>query len=410
MSKRTIIIAISCVVLIIGIGTYLILKNNGTSTPTPLPTSTNSNPFGATSGNVSLERPTTSTTTPTLFGKNTAQNTLVQITDSPTADGVFVQNKSGANVLFTDRITGNIFSFNALGRFLTRITNTTVPTIYHSYWANNGAAAILQSVDNSNNITTFVTKFVATQTASSSKVSEIGLQGVYLQKNIQAFAVSPSTKKIFYLVPQNGGVDGFIANPDNSRPTKIFNAPITEWAVSWPKEDTVILTTKPSSNVAGYSYALNTKSGSLSEIIGNITGLTVLANSSVTQIAYSNETNNLSILSTKDNSTLTTPVSTLPEKCVWSKKTSNTLYCAVPSFINTASYSYPDAWYQGLVSFTDTIYKINTVTGNTQKISRPFEDFKQNIDAINLSLSANEDYLLFTNKNDYTLWSLGLNK
>ena len=404
MSKRIIIIVSFIIVIILALGVLLIIKRNRAQTPAPVVTTTNS--FGKVSGNIAVQKPTTSTSTATAFGNNTKQPNLVQITNTSSADGVFVQNKSGANVMFVDRTTGNTFSFNTLGRFLTRITNTTLPNISHSFFANNGATVILQSVDENDNINTYSAQFVPTKTASTTKVSEIGLLGSFLPKNIEVFAVSPSTNKIFYLVPQNGGVDGFIANPDNSHVVKIFNAPLKEWLVSWPNESTIILTTKPSNNVAGHSYSLNTKTGSMSEIIGDITGLTVSMNSTLTQLAYSDDTNALNILYTKDNSVVHTSVSTLAEKCVWSKKTVNTLYCAVPNSI--ASASYPDAWYQGLVTFTDSIYKINTQTGTAQIVSRPFEEFTQSIDATNLSLSSNEDYLLFTNKKDYTLWSLGL--
>ncbi len=408
MSKRTIIIAIACLVVILGIGGYLIISRTKAQPQVTVvpPANSSANPFGQSSENITLKKPTTETSVSTAFNTTGKQAALVKIVDAPTAGGAFIQNGGRPTISFVDRITGNTFSFNTLFQTLSRVTNTTLPDISHSYWANNGAAVILQSVRANNTINTYSAKFVSTNISSTTRVSEIGLQGSFLPSGIGALAVSPSTSKIFYLVPQSGGVNGFVANPDGTKAAKIFSAPLTEWLVSWPQESTIVLTTKPSSNVPGHSYALNAKTGSITEILGNIAGLTVLANPAVTKIAYSDANNALNILSPKDNATTAIALSTLAEKCVWSKKAPTVLYCAVPNSIPAASY--PDAWYQGLVSFTDSIYKIDTAAGTTQVISRPFQDFNQSIDATNLSLSANEDYLLFTNKKDYTLWSLNI--
>jgi rubrerythrin len=96
---------------------------------------------------------------------------------------------------------------------------------------------------------------------------------------------------------------------------------------------------------------------------------------------------------------------TLPEKCVWSQKSKNIVYCAVPQ--NLPQADYPDAWYQGAVSFQDQIWRLDAATGDVKLMSTLFEanDF---IDATNPILDPTETYLLFTNKNDFQLWGLTL--
>jgi hypothetical protein len=92
----------------------------------------------------------------------------------------------------------------------------------------------------------------------------------------------------------------------------------------------------------------------------------------------------------------------LAEKCVWSSLNKYVAYCAVPS--NVPIGNYPDDWYQGNVSFVDNIYKIDLSLPSMQLLySLPTD---QNIDATSPSLDQKENYIFFTNKNDYSLWGL----
>ena len=84
------------------------------------------------------------------------------------------------------------------------------------------------------------------------------------------------------------------------------------------------------------------------------------------------------------------------------------MYCGFPK--NLASGAYPDDWYQGKVSFDDNIKALDVNTLQIKNIENFESGDKQGteIDATNLMLSSNEKYLLFTNKNDLTLWMLEL--
>ena len=77
------------------------------------------------------------------------------------------------------------------------------------------------------------------------------------------------------------------------------------------------------------------------------------------------------------------------------------IYCGVPNLI--PHLDYPDEWYQGIVSFNDSIWKVNISTG---EISLLLEE--TNTDIIKPFLSPNEDYFIFINKKDNTLWSFKL--
>ena len=67
---------------------------------------------------------------------------------------------------------------------------------------------------------------------------------------------------------------------------------------------------------------------------------------------------------------------TLPEKCVWSKADASIFYCAVPENI-PADNIYPDVWYQGLMSFSDAIWKVNIKTGEEKENQKENQKAKE---------------------------------
>ena len=97
-------------------------------------------------------------------------------------------------------------------------------------------------------------------------------------------------------------------------------------------------------------------------------------------------------------------LSTLPEKCVWSKRERASAFCAVPEELPTGGY--PDSWYSGFVSFADDLWKINVETGSANFITTLQDTSENPFDAISLSLSEDEKILLFTDKNTLTPWAL----
>ncbi|MCC2631101.1 MAG: seg [Candidatus Paceibacter sp.] len=412
MSTRVTIIAIACLFLIAGVIGFLVFKQlneKEASLGTQQPANNGVEPFGPISGNVVNKPPTSETSTSTSFGDTSGrQAQLIKVVDAPTANGSFVEESNGANVYFVDRATGNTYKFNILGQFLGRMTNTTVPRIYRSVWAKDGKTVILQTLNSKNEVTTLSSRLAPQKTSTTTKIAALELQNTILPKNISNILISPATAKIFYTVPTDEGSDGFIANIDGSKASRIFSSPLSELTATWPVDSTIILTTKPASTVTGFSYSLNTKSGSLSPLISNILGLTTLGNTTMEKVAYSDESNRLQIYNVKTGESQLVAVSTVANKCVWSKRNKNILYCAVPTAIPAGDY--PEMWYQGLVSFNDNIYQIDTATNKTEIIAQPLNEYKQSIDATDLSLSANEDYLLFTNKKDYTIWTLNLSR
>jgi hypothetical protein len=169
------------------------------------------------------------------------------------------------------------------------------------------------------------------------------------------------------------------------------------------------MSTKPSAKIPGYLYFLNSKTGRFSKILGDINGLTTKTNTNATEVLYSDAIRNtprLYLYNIKSSESKLLPWNTLPEKCLWGKTDTKVIYCAVPKSFETGDY--PDIWYQGLTSFTDDIWMLNTETMASTLVLDPKKDTSNTFDIIDMQIDKNDNYLLFTNKIDLTLWSLNL--
>lgn len=343
------------------------------------------------------------------FGDSVDMPTLRQISDKPTAGGVAFNNGSTTIIRYVERGTGHIIETTTESFESRKISNTTIPKVSQAIWSPGGQSVIMRyTKDGSDNIFSFSADIVkATTTQDVSKNSK----SVFLPSNITQVSVNPSGDTIFYLTKDSGGATGYISNINDSKKSQIFKSPITEWLVSWTNKEIISLATKPSYTATGYLFFLNKKTGVNNKILGGINGLTALVSSTTKNILYSESDDDLIKLHSynlKNNKNNTLSFKTLPEKCVWSKIEEFIVYCAVPQTLIRGEY--PDDWYQGLISFNDTLWKINLKTNSSEPIYNPKKESDKEFDIVDSFLSDNDDYLFFINKKDLTFWSLSIKK
>ena len=231
-------------------------------------------------------------------------------------------------------------------------------------------------------------------------------KGEFLPQNIYSLSASLDKRKFFYLTEGSNGVTGTVGGFRDTKRDAVFGHPFTEWLSQWDSNQNVYLTTKPSYNVKGSIFILNTAKKTISKIFGGIEGLTTLINPQGSFVLYSYTTSTgpkLGVFNINKHTTIDLDTYGLPEKCVWSNDNIN-IYCAVPSVVT--GNQYPDSWYQGLISFDDFFVKINTVTGEKGTIANSVEEIP--VDATYLFLDKKENSIFFTNKKDSTLWSLDI--
>jgi len=266
-----------------------------------------------------------------------------------------------------------------------------LPPVYKSHWLS-PETAILRFIENDTLETLIITS-----------INESGSEStLYLPSNINRFVAG--SDQMFYL--NNGS--GLIQGSPQGQARLVFNSNLTQWLLSWPAPSTVALTQAPAGGERGFLVWLNTQTGQQRIVLDDVVGLTTLTNSDLNYTLYSSgDLNSLSSFifdhhnQTETRLTVDTIVS---DKCVWSRSESHIAYCAVPTALPEALY--PDHWYQGRVSFSDQIWRINANTGQSQRMG---QDLLPAMDASHLSLSPEEDVLFFMNRQDSHLWALDLN-
>ncbi len=330
---------------------------------------------------------------------------LRQVTTVPTAGGVVFEKSDKSYIRYMERAKGNVYETDATSIKAVRLSNNTIPQIYGALWNKTGSNLIARFLKDGSTIQTF------SATVVPKGNGEGELRGEYLTSDIKDLALSPSGTQISYLVNNPDGVSGILASFDGRKKVQIFDSPLSEWLLDWPKEDIVTVTSKAGAGSNGLLMFINTGTGKKDVILSGIGGLTTLTNSDASKVLYSvSSQGTLSAKLFDVTSKLSSIFSftTLPEKCVWSHLKKNVVYCAVPESLPSATY--PDSWYQGIVSLRDEIWKIDVGTGVPEFIMNLGDQSKTSIDAESLSLNSKENFILLINKNDLTLWEIQLSQ
>ncbi len=407
MSKKRVFLIIILVIVILGgfLGfVYYYLNKGVTPTPEKIANTQNLFPFG--------NGPTNSATS-TLSGNNsnayqTANSgsipNLRQISIVPTAGAIAFSTGNGSTtaIRYTERGTGHIYQATSNSLNQTRISNITVPKIYEALWIKNDSFIIRYANDDESSIESYSGQVIPIRNATSTQLVDAiqtTIAGNFISKDIKQISVSPKKDLIFY--------DGIISKIDGTKKVEIFNSPFKNWLSQWFSDNNILITTKPSGESFGYAYFLNTKTGKYDKVMGEIRGLTTLANVDGSKILYSQSDQNdfsIGLYTVKTAKKEALLLKTFPEKCVWGNAVKTDIYCANPTFSKQAEY--PDDWYKGKVHFSDDIWKLDTLTGELTQLAKLKDLTNQEIDVVNLSLDEKDNYLIFINKNDLTLWSL----
>lgn len=297
---------------------------------------------------------------------------------------------------YTEKATGHIYQMTLNTKTVNKISNSTIPSIHEAFF-NNDASTIIYRYLSEDEST--INTYMATLGKDT---------GEFLPSDIIDLSISPDKNNFFYLIKNSDKVIGVTKSFNESKINQVFSSPFTEWLSQWISNQKIYLTTKASWSTEGSLFSLNTIDGSLTKVFGGVAGLTTLANNDGSLILYSVSTSagpRLGVFNINNHTTEDLNVYGLPEKCIWTKDNIS-IYCALPKTITGTQF--PDSWYQGLVSFDDYFVKIDTNTNDISTIANSTSENEIPVDATKLFLSEKEDHLFFTNKKDYTLWSLDL--
>jgi len=305
---------------------------------------------------------------------------------------------------YQDKISGDIYQTFIDKIEERKISEAIIPGIHEVFFGNGGESIIIRYLKQDNEtISTFeglLPKDVLGGDSGNTKVL-----GSFLPDNIKDMTTSPDSSKFFYLANTINSAVGIVYDPLAKNKVQVFDSPFTEWLSTWPNEEMITVTTKPSGLVAGYMYIINPKNKDFRKILGGINGLTTQTSPSGRIVLYGKNDASLSVYDIENGITRDLSIKTIPEKCVWASD-SSAFYCAVPEFIENDLY--PDSWYQGLTSFTDTFWKVSIENLTETNILDSRNLNGANLDAIKLTLSGDMRNLFFINKQDSYLWGIKL--
>lgn len=318
---------------------------------------------------------------------------LVQISKDP----VVGTTLRGDELLYFKRGTGHIFTspFDA-SRPEERLTNFSIPNIMDASWSPSRAYTLVTAL-NETTVRRFWIHFTSTSTIESG----------FFPDDIMSPKFSHAEEKIAGITKSGSSYNIVITSPQGKTPKTVLQTTLPNLELSWISKTLLGLQTRSSAFIPSILQTVPATGGVASTILADVRGLDVLWDTG------SNKFLTLEVLSNGKRPTLIlrdrrTPqqgkelaFKTLPEKCVWSKTSTSTVYCAIPwSF---GSEPVPDGWWKGKVSFDDSIWKIDVNTGDALSILEGGA-----FDVIHPILSVKEDYFFFINKKDSMLWSLRL--
>lgn len=395
-----IILIIIAVIIIIGLILFFTVGKDDVS---KIPAISDFFPKSEERKKIPIKEGETTTETTIISGEEQEQK-IIQLSDKPVAGAVFSAKNN--KVRYLEKISGHLYEVDFNGQNKNRISNTTILNIFDAVWSFDSQKAVLRIVKD-NELNYFSVHFTGSTT-----------EGIFLSKNIKSIATAPKENKIAYLEDAGGrGIiftadfiprNGISQSEKNQNKKQIFSLPLTDFILFWQDGANLSLLTKPSAKESGILYSLNLTNKNL-EKSREANGLNVLWSKTGKEFFMSQGVNgNIqnAVFLAENNQEYNLSVKTMPEKCVWSAKEAEIMYCGVP--LALAAGDYPDDWYQGKISFKDALYRINFKTGENNLIAEEIIDM--DFDIVSPFLNSDETYFFFTNKKDSSLWSVGLNE
>lgn len=320
---------------------------------------------------------------------------VVATTSLTTASSTSASSTPDIAIRYIEQESGNIFSYLVRAGTLTRISNKTLPGIEAAHWLPSGATAFTTYLAGSDS------SIVTTYGLASD-----GSTGFFLPQGLADISVAATG--VLTLASGTSGSVASLLHPDGSHAAQAFTTPLSSLRASFAPAVGYLAFTKPSSSLPGYAYTVST-AGQFTRIAGPLPGLVALASPSgkLALVSYSTAgVMHMELVDTKTGGVTPLPVATIADKCVWTLDDS-AIYCGIPVAPPT-SYSYPDDWYQGAISFNDRLWKIDVAGKYAQLVLDFGATTNAALDAENLTLDPKSTVLVFRNKNDGSLWSYSL--
>lgn len=323
------------------------------------------------------EMPTTGSST-TEQADTPEQWHLTEIYASPVAGASVMQNSTTTVVHIVERKTGNMLEYETSTSETQRVSGVTTPRVSRAIVLDAVRALIIPEDD-----------YARIVTAGSAATTTL------LYDPIETVAYDGS-EHLYYTSPSAAGVSIRSYNLGSHTTRTIWTSPLHGWGIALVRPGKLLITQAPSRNIPGYAYTLDIQEGTLAPLIRDVPGLMVTLSPDGARTLYSaTDTTGTKLFFKHGDTTITLSLATLAHKCAWGSD-STTLYCAVPKSLPV---EVPDSWLKGQVHTNDTLWRIDTGTGDAVALA-------QNTGLDIIDIRESDGVVVFTNKADQTLWGV----
>jgi hypothetical protein len=242
----------------------------------------------------------------------------------------------------------------------------------------------------------------------------IELKSIPIKDNVDEIAWQNSGNRIFYKYYETATKKRTlsISDPDGTnwvkladidfRNISIAQIPQSSLVSFWNKPDAFFETILKSVPVVGGEEKILLKGNFGADYLWNHNGTSAIVSHSD---AKGGTKIQLSIINSNGGEFKNLDLPTLASKCVWLKDNTN-LFCTMPGKVPPSAIM-PNDYDQEKFHTADTFWKINTVTGEKNRIIE-LDKISGEYDATNLFLNTDESILFFTNRTDGKLYRLTL--
>ncbi len=328
-----------------------------------------------------------------------------RLSTEPVAGFVILDRNGTTSVRYVERGTGHVFEYllpldsEPLAE-KNRLTNTTIPKIYEALFRSDGNVVILRTLEDGGGVVNLSVTLSAPKATSSDSLYTT--TSVNLRGEVGSFSLGPNGSLLSVLKDSGTLVS---SNFDGTSQKNLTSLKTSGWS-SFSTTKGILLQNKPNTHVPGYLYTAN--GGSMVKVLGPLFSLVTKPDSSGNWIIYSYMDGGTAtaIFNRAKGVSLGVSPSTLAEKCVWMNMEEAQVICASPK--GGLGGSEPDSWHQGLTSFNDYLWRFDAKNETSTLITEPGEEFGLDLDVKNPQLSAKDEYFVFINQKDLSLWAVKL--
>lgn len=320
---------------------------------------------------------------------------LWHIYDKPVAGYGFSYDDATGTLLFVDKATGNIYKsvYNESSDSFDRvkISNTTFKDVSSAVFSVGGDYVMINYKNSKNLSESYVAKVPRTENTDS-------LDGNIVGQGIQGVATLLSGSKFAYLKSFGVGSSINIYDAALNKETQITNLPINELKLTPVAGDRIIASTKPTAFAAQQNFILDIKTKKILDFVtstGTInispSGKSYMASEGVSLVHYEAP---YGVSQSFD-------AFTVSDKCVWHGVS---IICASDKTSRPSYLKYPDSWYKGYFSFSDSLMFLDVQNKRVNDIYNLSFEAGELIDFYRPKISTDNKYVSFMNKRDASLW------